>query len=74
MDGDEWVEIESLEGADARPRDWSRYLRERFPDLRDYRDEDLRFDAVCGRDGVDRVRLMKRQEPSVRSSRKKPRH
>lgn len=74
MEDDEWVEIEWLEGPDARPRDWSRYLREQHPDLREYCDDDLRIDVVCGRDGVDRVRLMKRRVPTERPPRKKPRH
>lgn len=73
MESAEWVEIERLEGPDARHRDWARYLRERHPDLREYRDEDFRIDVVYGRDGVDRVVLMKRRAPSDRTPRKKPR-
>ena len=73
MESDEWVELEWLEGPDARPRDWRRYLHERYPDLIGYSDEDFRIDVVCGRDGVDRVRLFKRREPKERPPRKKPR-
>ena len=73
MESDEWVELEWLEGPDARQRDWGRYVRERHPDLGGYRDEDFRVDVVCGRDGVDRVRLLKRRVLSERPRRKKPR-
>lgn len=69
----EWVELEWLEGPDARPREWGRYLRERYPDLTQYGDDDFKVDVVCGRDGVDRVRLLRRREPSPRAPRKKPR-
>lgn len=71
--GDDWVEIEWLEGPLARPRNWGRYIRDKYPELSGYGDSDLRVDTVCERDGVDRVRLFRRQEPSERAPRKKPR-
>lgn len=73
MESADWIELERLEGPDARPRGWGRYLRERYPDLRAYSEDDLRIDVVCGRDGVDRVVLMKRRVPSERMPKKKPR-
>lgn len=73
MESDKWVELVWLEGPDARPRDWGRYLWERYPDLSGYRDGDFRIEAFCGRDGVDRVRLSRRTEPTERPPRKKRR-
>ncbi len=70
---DAWVELEWLEGASARQRDWGSYLRAKYPELREYRDADFRVGTICGRDGVTRIRLLRLQNPSERAPRKKPR-
>lgn len=73
MESDEWIELEWLEGRDARRPDLVRYLREKYPELEGYRDEDIRVDVVCARDGVDRKRVLKWREPSRRAAKRKPR-
>lgn len=73
MESDEWVELEWLEGPPAQRSNWEGYIHEKYPDLTGYNDADFRIDVVCGRDGVDRVRLLRRREPSQRAPRKKPR-
>ena len=49
------------------------YIREKYPELSGYNDSDFRIDAICERDGIDGVRLLRRREPSERAPRKKPR-